>query len=188
MKLLLMFSILLAFSGILFAEEPQYRILFSKKGTLHLKACEDRLTCSFSGTQILSGTYELGADEICDTGEENGCVGMLFYPDDPSILPHFEGTTLERIGIWPYRKAAQDLMGKALSRKVVTQAKRAIREQPPQSDFPKTLIVRGRATVVIGEYNMQIACDSLHALAKIVSVVRREEPILKRNSANKALH
>lgn len=177
MKLLFIFSFLLLFVTILFAEEPGYSILFSKKGTLRLKAYEDRSTCSFSGTQTLSGTYRFGFSEICDNKEENGCVELEFYPDNIAVLPHFKNKEKnKRISISNYKEGAQMLMGKVLSQKVMASGKEAIKRMVPGHDLDKTIAVNGRSTLVVEEFIMGICCDSSWAVAKILKVKQMSKP------------
>jgi hypothetical protein len=176
MKLLLIFLSALFLATSLCAEETADTIILSKQGTLQLKTCATEIDCTFSGTQTLSGRYEFGFSEICDTGEENGCVTMDFYPDDVTILPHIQGYDLKFINIVNFKEGAESLMGKALSRKVISEARAAIVSHMPEQEIGEVVSVKGTATLQMGEYNMGICCDSAYANAKILLVKKKSKP------------
>lgn len=176
MKLPFIFSILLLFTANLCAQEPGHPILFSKQGTLRLKTCDDNLTCSFSGTQTLTGTYRFGFSENCENDEKDGCVTLDFYPDNVSDFPHFEGSNIKSIDISNYKEGSQRLMGQTLSQKVIKSCKEAIKSHEPNHDFDETMAVKGSATVVVEAYNMGICCNSLWARARLVKVIKKSKP------------
>lgn len=157
------------------AQETTYPILYPKGGSLHLKECSTEIDCSFSGTQTVFGKYYFGFSEICDNGEKDGCVTLDFYPDDVTVLPYFKGSKLTFVNIRNYKEGAEKLIGKALVKRVISAARSTIAATLPGHDFGKVIAVEGRATVLIGEYDMGICCDSFYANAKILQVKKRSK-------------
>jgi hypothetical protein len=174
-KLFLIPLIVLLSVSSLNAEEPSYPILYPKGGSLVLKACEEATVCTFSGTQTLSGRYYFGFSDICDNGEEDGCVTLKFYPDDLTVLPHFKGWKFEFIDISNYKEGAEKLMGKALVEKVISAGRATVQAKAPGQYFGEVIAVKGTATLVIEDYLMGLWCDSCHAYAKILKVTRKSK-------------
>jgi hypothetical protein len=173
-------SILIIIASSSRATEPSYPIVYSKKGNLHLKKCESPTDCSFSGTRTLSGKYEFGIDELCDSGEKDGCVSLVFYPNNTDGLPRFEIRNITYITISNYKNAAEQLMGKEFAEKVISSAQAAI---GPGHTRNKTIVAKGTAKILIGDYKMGIGCDAGYAIAKMLEVKKRSEVTFEENDS-----
>jgi len=157
--------------------ESGYPIICPKKGGLKPKACSTEARYSFSGTEIVPGKYYFGLDPLCEN-REDGCMSLHFYPDDASILPQFKNfkySTFE-INIINYREAAQELIGKPLSDKIISATKTKIKETAEGVDFGSVMAANGSATVVITDYYMEICCDSPWTSARILQVKKKSMP------------
>jgi hypothetical protein len=183
-KIAIIGSIVLLFASALQAAEPDYPILYSQNNKLNLKTCESGNNCTFSGTQKLSGKYHFYFDERCDSGEENGCFTLEFYPEDISMLPRFKGTILESIGITNYKETAQKLIGKALFNKFLATAKNRIKKIESDQESSLVLDAQGMATVVITDYSIYICCDSPNAAAKILEIKKKTKAYVKKAYIN----
>lgn len=145
-------------------------LLLHPASTLKLKACDGPTDCSFYGSQLISGTYEIGDFDTgenpeCLSTEKKRCISLRLYPNEWQTLPHFDGSTPDYILVTNSLEAATAIVGKRVLNQI-------IRNKIPG--------VSGRVTVVLSNFEMGLSCDSTgYANAKIKRVTKKSRSRIK---------
>ncbi|WP_072427068.1 hypothetical protein [Chitinimonas taiwanensis] len=164
-----LFSSIILAIGLNAAAYEKPKIRKPAQSTLKLKHCESEIDCTFSGKQVVTGTFEVfihsysNEDSTCTVFSED-CFDISFYPSTFKEIPYFNEYMPDRI----------DILNKMTALKLLTNNKimKDIQEK-------KISGLRGNATVVITQYATGIACDHGYSIAHISEVKSKDRLIMK---------